>query len=124
MRKFLGSAVVVLVAFTIASGDEYRAIIKKIDDGKVTFAKRIDKTTTGDDMTLPLANDAKLVKGVFDKDSKTFKAGDALEKAAVKDIMTKAADKGAQAFIVTDKDNKSVTEIRFITGGKGGGGGK
>jgi hypothetical protein len=121
MRKFIGSAVVVLVAFAVASGDEYRAIVKKIDGGKVTFAKRIDKTTTGDDMTLPLAKDAKMVKGVFNKDDKSFKAGDALDNDAVKTIMTKAGEKGAQAWIVTDKDNKSVTEIRFIGGKKAGG---
>ena len=62
-------------------------------------------------MTLPLAKDAKIVKGVFDKEAKTFKAGDPIEKAAYTEMIEKSEGKGVGAFIVTDADNKNITEI-------------
>jgi hypothetical protein len=119
MRKFLCSVIVVVCAFSVATADEFFGTVKKIDDGKVTFAKKAKKGEKAEEMTLPLAKDAKLVKGMFDKETKTVKAGDALDKDAVKDIMDKAGEKGAGAFIVTDADNKSITELRFLGGKKG-----
>jgi hypothetical protein len=113
MRKFVCAAVVTVFAFGVAMGDEFVARISKIDDGKVTFTK-VKKGEKFDEQTLPLAKTAKLVKGKFNKETKTIEAGDPLDKEAVTKLMDKAGEKGAFAFIVTDADNKKITEIRFF----------
>jgi hypothetical protein len=116
MRKFVCAAVVTVFAFGVAMGDEFVARISKIDDGKVTFTKA-KKGEKGEEMTLPLAKNAKMVKGKFNKETKSIDAGDALDKEAVSTIMEKSK-KGAFAFIITDGDNKQITEIRFLGGKK------
>jgi hypothetical protein len=117
MRKFVCAAVVTLFTFGVALGDEFFARITKVDDGKVTFTKA-KKGEKGEEMTLPLAKTAKLVKGKFNKETKSIEAGDPLEREAVTKIMDRAGEKGVFAFIVTDADNKRITEIRFLGGKK------
>jgi hypothetical protein len=117
MRKFVCAAVVTVLAFSVAMGDEFVARVNKIEDGKVTFTK-VKKGEKGEEATLPLAKGAKMVKGKFNKESKTIEAGDALDKEAVSTIMEKSGKKGAFAFIVTDGDGKHITEIRFFGGKK------
>ncbi len=112
MRKFVCAAVVVVLTFSVAVGDEFFASLKKIDDKGVTFTK-VKKGEKGEDMTLPLTKDAKIIKGKIGKD-KAFTAGDPVEKDAIKAMLEKAGEKGVFVQIVTDADNKNVTEVRVI----------
>jgi hypothetical protein len=113
-------ALCVGLAFT----EEFGAAITKVSDGKITFAKtKFDKDTKkfekGEPMTLPVAADVKVVKGKFNKDTKKLEAGDAIEGGLKNEMFTKIGDKGVNATIVTDADNKKITEIRVFTfGGK------
>ena len=58
----------------------------------------------------------KVVKGKYNKDTKTVEAGDPIDGGLKADVFTKASDKGVQATIVTE--GEKITEIRV--GGRGG----
>jgi len=128
MRKFVCAVIVTVFAVSVALAEDFRAMVTKIEDGKVTFKKAPTEKggKFGDEATLPLATTAKISKGKasFNKEEKklTVDAGDPLDKDAVKALMDKAGEskaKGAFAQISTDADGKKITEIRFMQfGGK------
>jgi hypothetical protein len=120
MRRFIGAAVAVMFVVGVALSDEFTARITKIDGAKVTVVKG-KKGEKGEEFTYNLTKNAKFVKGVFDKETKTFKAGDPIEggKDTLLKMIEKAGEKGINARIVTEGDTKNITEIRVV-GGKGG----
>jgi hypothetical protein len=118
-RKCVGAVfvLVVFVGFTLA--DEIRAFITKVDGNKVTFQENLGKGQKGEAKTLPVSDKVKVVKGVFNQDTKKFDAGDPIDGGLKAEVFSKIdAEKGLQATLITDKDNKSITEIRV--GGRGG----
>jgi len=130
MRKFVYAAVLTMFTVSVALAADFNAIVTKIDGGKVTFKKApMEKGGEfGEETTLPLAKDAKIVKGKgsFNKEEKKFsiEAGDPLDKDAVKELMQKASEtkfKGVFAQVSTDAGGKKVTEIRIVQFGKKGG---
>ena len=78
MRRFAAAVVVVLVAFAFAVADEFVAGVTKIDGNKVTF-KKFKKGEKSEEMTLPLATNAKFMKGKFNKEEKKIEADGELE---------------------------------------------
>jgi hypothetical protein len=118
MRKFVCAAVVVVFAFSVAVADEFIASVRKIDGDKVTFVKKAKKGEEGKEMTLPLAKDAKILKGKYSFKDKAFTPGDPVERAALTTMLEKAGEKGVTAQLVTDADNKKITEVRLIGGKK------
>jgi hypothetical protein len=119
------AAVVSLLAVSVAMSEEFFASISKVEDGKVTFTKGFAFGKKKDDkkpepMTLPLAKNAKFSKGgKFNFKDKSVEGGEEIKMDAVKELISKGGEKGTFAQIVTDKDNKSITEVRFLTfGGK------
>lgn len=121
MRKFAVAAVAMVLCVGFVMAEEFTAVITKVDGNKVTFhktkrgEKKGDKGTKGEAETLPLAKDAKIVKGKFNKEEKKIEAGDAIEKGVMNEMFTKEVN----ARITTSADNKSITQI--ITFGGGGG---
>jgi hypothetical protein len=101
----------------VAMADEIRAIIIKVDGDKVTFAENKGKGERGDEKTLPVSDKVKVVKGKFNPETKKLEAGDKIDNGLKNELFTKIGDKGLRALIVTDKDNKRITEIR-VGGGK------
>src|SRR5262249_24054345 len=97
---------------------EIRAIITKVDGGKVTFAENKGKGEKGPEKTLPVAEGVKVMKDKFNKDTKKLEAGDALEGGLKNEMFSKIGEKGVGARIITDADNKKITEIRVGGGGK------
>ena len=65
----------------------------------------------GDPVTISVAKDAKIVKGMFNKDTKKVEAGDKIEGGLTSETFTKIGEKGVAARITTDADNKTVTQI-------------
>ena len=61
---------------------------------------------------MPVSDKVKVVKGKFNAETKKLEAGDAIENGLKNEMFTKIGDKGMRALIVTDKDNKTITEIR------------
>ena len=121
MKKVVCAAVVAVLCVGIALADEFTAVITKVEGGKVTFAKaKFDKETKKfekeKEQTLPVADNAKVVKGKINKDTKKFEPGEALEDGLKNEMFTKIGEKGVFATITTDKDK--ITQI--MVGGKGG----
>jgi hypothetical protein len=119
MLRRLISAVLALAVFAgVLLADEIRAIITKVDGDKVTFSEAKGKGERGPEMTLPVAPDAKIVKGKFNPDTKKVEAGDKIEGGLKNKIFTDIGEKGLRARIVTDGDNKAIKEIIVGRGGK------
>ncbi len=116
MRKLLGVMLVLALFCGIAFAEEISAIILKVEGDKVTFAEAKGKEK-GPEKTLPVADNVKVVKGKFNKDTKKFEAGEALEGGLKNERLSKIGEKGVRGLIVTDADNKKITEIR-VGGGK------
>lgn len=116
-RKLVCAVAVLAIGFGVAMAEEFRASIKKVDDGKVTFVKAVKKgDTPGEPVTLPVADNVKVVKGSFNKETKKIEAGDAIETGLKNEMFKTIGEKGLGAVIVTDEDGKKITEIRI--GGK------
>jgi hypothetical protein len=123
MKLRLVCAIMAVFVFVgMAMSETYTGFITKVEGDKVTFVtgkfnKDEGKFEKGEPMTLPVAADAKILKGAgFDKDTKKFKPGDPLE-GGLKNAMFDKIGKGMFAQITTDADNKKITEI-IVGGGK------
>jgi hypothetical protein len=118
MLKRVAAVAIMVVCCTLVIAEEYTASISKVDGGKVTFQKlkRVDKKfeKDGDPMTLPVADNVKVNKGKFNKDTMKFDAGDEIKDGLKNEMFTKIGDKGVRATIITDADNKKITEIRTV----------
>jgi hypothetical protein len=101
--------------------DEFGAVITKVQDGKVTFTKfkkgEGNKFEKGPEMTLPTAATVKVVSGKVNPETKKLEAGEPLAGGLKNERLANIGEKGVFATIVTDADNKKITEIRV--GGKG-----
>jgi hypothetical protein len=147
MRRFVAAVVVVLVAFAFAVAEEFNAVVTKVEGNKVSFKKfEFGKKGGGkaEEMTLPLAANAKFMKAKFNKEEmKTeadgeFEGGKEAFEKRVKEALAKKPDddkkdekkkkgKGGFGFggvftqIITEGegDNAKITEIRVFPAFKG-----
>jgi hypothetical protein len=115
-RKLFGAVLVLVFCASLGLADEIRAIILKVEGDKVTFAENKGKGEKGPEKTLPVAADVKVVKGKYNQENKKLEAGDPLEGGLRNEVFTKIDEKGLRGMIITDADNKTITEIRV--GGK------
>ncbi|MBM4071447.1 MAG: hypothetical protein FJ271_21300 [Planctomycetes bacterium] len=115
MRRIVIAAPLLLVAFGVALGEDFRAVIHKVDGDKVTFTKQ-KKGEKGEEMTLTVAASAKILKGKFDKETKKLVAGEAIEGGLKNELFSKGK---VPARITTSDDGKSITQI--VVGGRGKG---
>jgi hypothetical protein len=117
LRKLVCAVVVLGLCVGITLAEEIRAIIIKVDGDKVTFAENKGKGERGAEKTMPVVDKVKVVKGKFNKDTMKLEAGDAIENGLKNEMFSKIGEKGVQATITTDSDNKKITQI--VVGGKG-----
>jgi hypothetical protein len=119
LRKVLCAGFVAAVIVSLAAADEFRAMIRSVEGGKVTFFKfkkgDDGKFAKGAEETLPAASNVKVVTGKFNRDTKSVEAGDALE-GGLQNARFKNIEKGVPAHIVTT-DGK-ISEIRIFQGRK------
>jgi hypothetical protein len=118
LRKVVGAVVVLVLFVGVTLADEIMAAISKVEGGKVTFTEMKGKEKVGEAKTMPVADKVKVVKGKFDKDTMKVTAGDDIEDGLKNKMFSEIGEKGVRAQIVTDKDNKTITEIRILGGGK------
>ena len=112
MRKLIAAAVVFALGMGIAMADDVRGVLKAVDGDKLTVtvkSKKGDKT--GEDKTFVVPASAKVCKGSFNKDTKKFEAGDALD-GGLKNEMVKAG-----AFVTVTTESDKVTQV-IVGGGK------
>jgi hypothetical protein len=125
-RKMVCAVFVMTVVIGVVGAEEFFAQLTKVDGDKVTFQKfkKGEKgkkgEKDGDEATLPLAKDAKIVKGKFDPEAKKLVAGDAIEGGLKADAFKIDEKKGGPFVrITTAEDNKSITHVMtFGTGFK------
>ncbi len=126
LRKVVAALFLLVLGVGITLADEIRAVIIKVDGGKVTFAETKrgggkGKAEKGPEQTLSVTDNLKVFKGTYNKDTKKLEAGDAIEGGLKHEMFSKIdSEKGLQATVVTD--NNKITEIRV--GGRGRRGGK
>jgi hypothetical protein len=133
LRKVVSAFVVLTLCVGVTLADEIRVFITKVDGDKITYQENLTKggkgkgkgaVEKGPEKTLPVAKDVKVVKGKFNMETKMLEAGEALEDGLKNKMFSNIdTEKGVQGVIVTDKDNKTITEIR-TGGGRGGKRGK
>jgi hypothetical protein len=117
LRKCFGAAVLLLVSFGLIYAEEFGARITKVNGNKIEvqkFGKK--KGEKGEEATLTVADNVKVLKGKFNQETKKLEAGDALPGGLKNEVFTKS-DKGVFARITTDDAGK-VTEIVVGGGGK------
>lgn len=117
LRKVIAASLVLVLSVGVAFADEIRGVITKVEGGKVTFAKmegRGKDAKKGEEMTLPVAKDVKVVKGKRNQETKKLEAGDALEGGLKHKMFASIPERGIGALIVTDDSNKKITEIRVM----------
>jgi hypothetical protein len=114
LRKVVCAAVVLVLSVGVVLADEIRAVIIKVEGNKVTFAEAKGKGEKGAEQTLPVAKNVKVVKGKRNKETKKVEAGDELENGLKNEVFSKIGEKGVRATIITDADNKRITEIRVL----------
>jgi hypothetical protein len=119
LRKLVGSLVLLILFIGLALADDIRAVIVKVDGGQVTFKEFKGKGQFGDERTLPVADAVKVVKGKINRETKKFEAGEPIEDGLKNKMFSKIGEKGIGGLIVTDDDNKKITEIRVFEKRKG-----
>lgn len=120
-RGFLGAVFLAGACCGIAAADDFYAQITKVEDGKVTFLRRL-KPKEGEkrapfskkEETLPVAADVKVVKAKFNREKRRFDAGEELP-GGLNNEWFKGINKKNGLFcqIFTDKDNKKIEEVRI-----------
>jgi hypothetical protein len=121
LRKVVCAAVILVLSVGVVFADEINAVITKVEGNKITFAPLEGKgkdAKRGEEKTLPVAKDVKVVKGKFNKETKTIEAGDEIEGGLKAQMFSEISEKGIRAQIVTDDGNKRIKEIR-VFGRKG-----
>lgn len=129
MGKFVAASLVVVIAIDVAAADEFVGFVTKFDDGKMTI-KKSKGTEAPEEVILKFADDVKIVRGKFNRETMKIEAGEAYEggkDAFAKEVketaerVKKWTEEGKKGFglgvfarIVTEGDK--VTEIR-VTGG-------
>lgn len=122
LKKMVAASLILVLGVGVVFADEIFARISKVEGNKVTFTPFKGKEK-GDEETLPVAKNAKIVRGKFNKETKSVDAGDELEGGLKHKMFKDISEKGLFARITTE--GKKITEIRVIQfKGKGKGKGK
>lgn len=117
LRKVLAASLVLILSVGVAFADEIRGVITKVDGNKITFAKmegRGKDAKKGEEMTLPVAKDVKVVGLKFNQETKKAEPGDAIEGGLKHKMFTTIGERGVRGVIVTDASNTKITEIRVM----------
>jgi hypothetical protein len=121
LRRVVSAVVLLLLCLGLTMAAEFRAFITKVEGNKVTFAENKGKgEPRGEEKTLPVVSKVKVVKGVRNKETKKTEAGEEIEHGLKNEMFSKdkIPEKGIAAVIITDEDDKKITEIRVTGKGK------
>lgn len=115
LRKVIAASLVLVLSVGVVFADEIRAVITKVEGNKITFAKIEGKgkdAKKGEEQTMTAIKDVKVVRAKKGEEPVALEGG--LKHKMFADI----SEKGVRAMIVTDGDNKKITEIRIFGGKK------
>ena len=116
LRKVIAASLVLVLSAGVVLAEEIRALITKVEGDKVSFYKMEGKgkeaKKTGDAITLPVVKSLKVVRMKKGEDPAP------VEEGLKHKMFTEISEKGVRALIVTDDDNKKISEIRIFGGKK------
>ena len=115
LRKVIGASLVLVLFVGVAFAEEIRGVITKVDGDKVTFAPvegRGKDAKKGEEKTLSVADNVKVIETKFNREEKKVEVVGNLEGGLKHKMFGKIGEKGLRATIITDSDNKKITEIR------------
>jgi hypothetical protein len=113
----IAASLVLVLSVGVVFAEEIFARISKVEGNKVTFTQFKGKGQQGEEQTLPVVKNAKIVKGKFNKETKSVEAGEELEGGLKNKTFQEIPEKGIFARITTE--DKKITEIRVVRfGGK------
>ena len=121
LRKVVSVAVILFLSVGVVFADQFGALITKVEGNKVTFYPFQGKgkdAKKGEEKTMKVTKDVKVVKAKFNKETKTIEAGDEIEDGLKSKMFADIPEKGIFAQITTDDDNKRIKEIRVFAGKK------
>lgn len=111
LRKLICASVVLTFSVGLVVAGEIRAVITNVDKSqKVSFYEYKAKKEKGPETTLP-ADKVKVFFGKFNWDTQTAER-DGLVPHGLKNRLFE--NKNLSALIVTDRENKKITEIRVF----------
>ncbi len=117
LRRFVCAAFLLGLFVSITLAEEIRAVITKVEGGKITFAAT-KKGEKGPEQTLSVADNVKVLKGNYNKDTKKVEPGEPIAGGLKNEMFSKIDEKGMRATVITDDTTKKITEIRV--GGRRG----
>src|SRR5947209_6423363 len=92
-RRLVSAAIVLLLCVGITVAAEINALIVRVDDGKVTFyeikGRGKDAMKSDTEKTLPAADNVKVFKTKFNKETMKAEVGDAIEGGLKHEMFTK-----------------------------------
>jgi hypothetical protein len=112
VRKLVCAMCVMTVTVGFVMAGEFTAFVTKVDGNKITYQRYKKKDKDGDPVTIEVAKDAKISFGKGAKNK--FEATDDIKDGLKADVFAKPGDKGIQARITTDADDKKVTQILVL----------
>ena len=107
-RRIIAVVAVAVVGVSFCIADEIRATISKVDGNKVTFTENKGKGEKGDEQTLPLSENAKILSGKFDKETKKRQADIAAWQKAIdeRDFSTATEDELENKIVIAERELK------------------
>ena len=118
MRKVVAASLVLVLCVGVAFAEEIRASITKVEGNKVSFfkmeGKGKDAKRVGEERTLPAAKNVKVVHTKFNREQVKLEIGDAVEGGLKHKMFSSIPERGVRALIITDSDNKKISEIRVL----------
>src|SRR5262249_46634662 len=91
--KLVGAGSLLLLCIGITFADEIRAVITKVEGDRVTFAESKGKGQKGQERTLPVADNVKVVKGKMNRDTRKLESGDAISEGLRNKMFTEISEK-------------------------------
>ena len=114
LRKLACAAVVLTFSVGLILAEEFGVNIKKVDGNTITAIKGAKKGEKGTEVTLTTIADVKVLKGKVNEETKKLEPGDPIEDGLKNKMFTDIdSEKGIRGMLVTDDDNKKITEIRI-----------
>jgi hypothetical protein len=97
--------------------EEFRALITSAGNGKISFkkSKEFIKGALGNEQTMSVAEDVRVIRGKADKNTSEVEPGEPLEDGLKNELFAGAGEHPLRAIIVTDTANRKVAEIYILT---------
>jgi len=120
MLRTLSCAVAALLVCgaVVLAAEPFGFLITEVKDDTITGYKTKGKEKDEKTTTFKVAKDAKITKGMFDKDKKMFVEGDPIEGGLKNEMFTKIdKEKGLRVRVTTEGegDKEMVTKISTFT---------